>query len=675
MKINRLLFYFAVMAVPLAGISAQVKVQWASELIGFSSELKPSSFGAKEVLGSPSVQPERGQTTCAWATLKPDGELDDFIEVGFAEPQQVSQILVNEPMNPGAIFEIYLYDTNGKKYKVLQQVPKPIMPKDKNGRLFRYNIAQTPYLVKKLRLVLMSQNVPGYNLIDAIGISSDTGAYEVKIETIKDADLVSSPENLGPGVNSSGAELAPLISSDGRMLYFTRVKHPKNVGNPETQDIWYAYIDSTNNFGTAYNVGEPVNNARNNALCAVLPDGQTLMLMNKYLPDGSSENGISISLRTESGWSFPSPIEVEDFYNEHRTGEYALGSDGKTILMAVQRQDAIGEKDIYVSFKKEDGSWAAPMNLGPEINTGDSEIAPFLAADGRTVYFSTGGYPGYGGQDMFVSRRLDDSWKKWSKPLNLGPKLNTSGFDAYYSLPASGNYAYFTSTQSKVGNSDIFRVKLPESAKPEPVVLIRGRVLNAKTNDPLGATIAYESLTSGKQLGTARSHPTTGEYSIVLPSRDVYGFLAEHKGFLSLNENIDLVKINEYKEMRVDLKLTPLEVGAAVRLNNIFFDTNKYNLKPQDELELKRVVKMLQAYPNMQIEISGHTDNVGADQSNLTLSSNRAKAVTDYLVAKGVAKNRLQSIGLGKTKPVSDNKTEEGRAYNRRIEMKVLKVE
>ncbi len=675
MKINRLLFYFAVMAVPLAGISAQVKVQWASELIGFSSELKPSSFGAKEVLGSPSVQPERGQTTCAWATLKPDGELDDFIEVGFAEPQQVSQILVNEPMNPGAIFEIYLYDTNGKKYKVLQQVPKPIMPKDKNGRLFRYNIAQTPYQVKKLRLVLMSQNVPGYNLIDAIGISSDTGAYEVKIETIKDADLVSSPENLGPGVNSSGAELAPLISSDGRMLYFTRVKHPKNVGNPETQDIWYAYIDSTNNFGTAYNVGEPVNNARNNALCAVLPDGQTLMLMNKYLPDGSSENGISISLRTESGWSFPSPIEVEDFYNEHRTGEYALGSDGKTILMAVQRQDAIGEKDIYVSFKKEDGSWAAPMNLGPEINTGDSEIAPFLAADGRTVYFSTGGYPGYGGQDMFVSRRLDDSWKKWSKPLNLGPKLNTSGFDAYYSLPASGNYAYFTSTQSKVGNSDIFRVKLPESAKPEPVVLIRGRVLNAKTNDPLGATIAYESLTSGKQLGTARSHPTTGEYSIVLPSRDVYGFLAEHKGFLSLNENIDLVKINEYKEMRVDLKLTPLEVGAAVRLNNIFFDTNKYNLKPQDELELKRVVKMLQAYPNMQIEISGHTDNVGADQSNLTLSSNRAKAVTDYLVAKGVAKNRLQSIGLGKTKPVSDNKTEEGRAYNRRIEMKVLKVE
>jgi flagellar motor protein MotB len=397
--------------------------------------------------------------------------------------------------------------------------------------------------------------------------------------------------------------------------------------------------------------------------------------MNKYLPDGSSENGISISVRTESGWSFPSPIEVEDFYNEHRTGEYALGSDGKTILMAVQRQDAIGEKDIYVSFKKEDGSWAAPMNLGPEINTGDSEIAPFLAADGRTVYFSTGGYPGYGGQDMFVSRRLDDSWKKWSKPLNLGPKLNTTGFDAYYSLPASGDYAYFTSTQSKVGNSDIFRVKLPKSAKPEPVVLIRGRVLNAKTNDPLGATITYESLTSGKQLGTARSHPTTGEYSIVLPSRDVYGFLAEHKGFLSLNENIDLVKINEYKEMRVDLKLTPLEVGAAVRLNNIFFDTNKYNLKPEDELELKRVVKMLQAYPNMQIEISGHTDNIGADQSNLTLSSNRAKAVTDYLVAKGVAKNRLQAIGLGKTKPVSDNKTEEGRANNRRIEMKILKVE
>jgi OmpA-OmpF porin, OOP family len=652
------------------------KVQWASELISFSSEFSPNINSAKQALGPPSVFPDKGSTPCAWTVVNIKSEKDDYIEVAFAEAQHVQQIFIAEPMNPGAVFEIYLYSTDSKKYKVFQQVPKPIMPKDKGGRLFNVKIDRTPYAVSKLRLVIMGQNVPGHNLIDAIGVADDTLPYEIRIETIENADMVGQPENLGEGVNSTGAELAPQISPDGQFLFFTRQYHPENIGNSQTQDVWFAQSSGDGIFGKAQNIGEPINNARNNALCAVTPDGQTLVLMNKYFPDGQMENGVSMSHRTSNGWSFPVALEIKNFYNEAKTGEYFLGADAKTILMTVKRSESIGEKDIFVSFKNQDGTWTEPLNLGPDINTADSEISPYLASDGKTIYFSTAGYPGYGSADMFMSRRLDSSWTKWSKPLNLGPKLNTTGFDAYYSVPASGDYAYFSSTgNGSVGRNDIFRAKLPESARPEPVVLIKGVVFNAKTNEPLEAAVRIESLKDGKELGIAKSNPTTGAYSIVLPAGLAYGFLAEKQRFLSKSENLDLTDIKTYKEIKVDLFLTPLEEGASIRLNNIFFDYNKFNIKSENFPELNRVVEMLNQYPNMQIEISGHTDNIGSDQINLQLSNNRAGAVTDYLVNKGIVKSRIKSVGKGKLQPVADNSNEEGRALNRRIEMKIIKLE
>ncbi len=194
----------------------------------------------------------------------------------------------------------------------------------------------------------------------------------------------------------------------------------------------------------------------------------------------------------------------------------------------------------------------------------------------------------------------------------MGPKLNSNTFDAYYSIPASGNYAYFTSSANSFGKSDIFRVELPVSAKPDPVILIKGRIYNAKTEEPLEAFVSIESINKGVEVGIARSN-THGEYSIVLPKGDVYGFLGYKMGFLSISQNLDLKDINGYEEIVVDLKLTPLEEGAIIRLNNLFFDYNKYDIKPENELELKRVLSLMKQYPAMEIEISGHTDNIGSD--------------------------------------------------------------
>ncbi len=668
------MFRLVILFVQLA-VFANAQVQWADSLVAFSSEYSKTTCSAKEILGPPSVMPQKGSTSCAWSGSKPESEMVDYVELSYKTPQQVQQIIVAEPFNPGAVFEIYLYSVEGKKFKVFQQVPKAVMPLDKGGRLFFIKIAKTPYLVNRLRLVMMNQNVPGYNLIDAIGICTDTMAYEVKIETITDADNVTEPENLGPLVNSSAAELAPLISPDGKILYFTRQNHPNNIANPNTQDIWFSKKNEDASFAMAENIGGPINNAQNNALCSVTPDGQTLMLMNKYLPGDKSENGISLSYRTATGWSFPEALEIKDFYNKSKTGEYCLSANTQSILMAIERNDAIGDKDIYVSHKTADGKWSAPFNLGKTINTAESETSPYLAPDGKTLYFATSGFPGYGSMDMFVSRRLDDSWTNWSRPQNLGPKLNSTGFDAYYSIPASGDYAYFSSNKNSKASSDIFRVKLPQSAKPQAVVLIKGKVVNAKTKEPITAAIKFESLTDSTKIGFARSNPTNGEYSIVLPAGTVYGFLAVKDGFLSVGENLNLEKTSEYKELTINLNLTAIETGAFITLNNLFFDFSKFDIKTENLPELKRLLSLLNLYPNMEIEISGHTDNIGTDQANLLLSSNRAKAVADYLFSKGISKNRIKSVGKGKTMPAADNSTEEGRALNRRIEMKIIKVE
>ena len=178
-----------------------------------------------------------------------------------------------------------------------------------------------------------------------------------------------------------------------------------------------------------------------------------------------------------------------------------------------------------------------------------------------------------------MTKRLDDSWTKWAPLVNMGPKLNSPGWDSYFTIPASGDYAYFVSSRSGEGQEDIFRIKLPELAKPDPVALISGQVLNSKTNAPISARITYESLPEGKELGVARSEPVNGDYKIVLPFGKKYGFSAKAKGYYAVSEFVDLTGMKEYGELNKNLYLAPIEVNQIVRLNNIFFESGKSVLK------------------------------------------------------------------------------------------------
>ena len=483
--------------------------------------------------------------------------------------------------------------------------------------------------------------------------------------------------NVDPKVNTVYTEILPKVSPDGRTLYFIRADHPMNyIGSMNSQDVWFADISNGIENATAKKMTTPLNNQRYNSIAGVSPDGNSMIIKGVFNSSGESmgEKGYSITTRTATGWTVPKKCDIEG-YADMTKGMY-IGAywtqDGKSIILSMSESDTDDNQDLYVTHVQEDGTWSRPVKLGSTINTDGDEHSPFLASDGKTLYFSSDREGTLGNNDIWMSKREADSWTKWSEPINLGPEINTENWDAYYTIDAQGKYAYMASSNNSVGKEDIIRIKLKEEVQPDPVVLISGKVFNKKTSEPLDATISYNGLVDGKNYGVARTNPATGEYTIVLPYGINYDFTAGASGFIGISDNLDLTNIGEYKEIKRDLYLVPIEVGATVRLNNIFFETGKAELKSESFSELNRVIKFLQDNPNVKIELSGHTDNVGDKGFNKSLSQKRADAVLAYLTQNGIDASRLVAAGYGMEKPVADNATDEGKALNRRVEFTIL---
>lgn len=524
------------------------------------------------------------------------------------------------------------------------------------------------------------------------------------------------PENLGSAINSDYSELNPVMAPDGKTLYFGRKNHPSNkygTSGSETvagsQDIWYSErIGDV--WSTAKRMPDVLNRDQYNTILSISPDGQTILLKGAYVQGVYETRGFSISKKTLNSWSIPEKLDIPDYEKLSRgKNEYAyLTMDGKALLLAFSEKKNSDRDDLYVSFLN-DGKWTEPKNLGRSINTDHSETTPFLAADGKTLYFSSDRPGGQGSQDIYMSKRLDNSWTNWRTPINLGGPINTEEYDAYYSLSAKGDFAYFLSSKSSLGKKDIFRIaieaepEVPTPAKPvepkteekpvlaqqdvkgsprsvsseqsEAVVLVSGRVLDPQTGKvPDETNISYEDLKTGKTIGIAKPDPKTGLYKLVLPYGVNYGITAKAKGFLPSSINIDLSKLRgRYLELdERDLVMAPIAKGSSMTINNLFFETGKATLTAESDPELKRIVQVMQENATLQIEISGHTDNTGSDELNNKLSQDRADAVKNYLINLGVKSDRIRTKGYGKTKPKADNSTEEGRQMNRRVEFAIL---
>jgi outer membrane protein OmpA-like peptidoglycan-associated protein len=520
-------------------------------------------------------------------------------------------------------------------------------------------------------------------------------------------------EQLGSAINTEFNELNPIISPDDKTLYFVRVSHPSNsFGTKGSQDVWYSEKRDDGNWTIARRMPNTINKYQYNDLFSITPDGNKILISGVY-HNGRRENevGISMCKRTKTGWSEPEQVVIPKF-DDICKGQYltaCLSNDGKTLILAFSEKKNSKEDNLYVCFLGRDGKWSKPESLGPDINTGSTETTPFLASDNYTLYFASDRKEGgLGGTDIWVSKRKDRSWTKWSKPVNMGDKVNTDANEYSFSVAASGEYAYVSTKKNSVGKGDIVRFKLREAKKeepvvagvqtstdrsaeqesldsggtpvdenslaPTPVVIISGRVLDNKTGKPIpDAKIIYKALPNGDE-GEAYTNPLTGEWKIVLPYGAKYSYRAEAREFIGIEKSIDLTQIKEYKEIKNDIiTIAPIEVGVDVPLNNIFFEYAKATLRPDSYPELDRIADTMKENPNLVIEIQGHTDNVGSNESNLKLSQDRAEAVRKYLLSKKIQTARVTSVGYGETKPVATNDTEEGRAQNRRVQLAIVR--
>lgn len=510
-------------------------------------------------------------------------------------------------------------------------------------------------------------------------------------------------ENLGNRVNSEYNEINPVISPDGQTIYYARISHPQNThGDKGSQDIWYAEMQPDKQWSVAKRMAAPLNKDDYNSAYSITPDGNTMLIKGAYNNGNYETRGFSLTKRTAGGWAAPQKMNVVG-YESLSKGQFDCGflsADGKVLLMAFSEKKNSKEDDIYVSFRQKDNSWSKPVSIGLDVNTKFTETTPFLAPDGATLYFSSDREGGRGSNDIYVCKRVDKTWKRWSKPQNVGADINTDGYDAYYSVAASGEFAYMTTFKETLGKGDIVRVKLiddnPPStlaggkpaqagsgadtvnpnaiARPDPVALISGKVIDQRTGKPIAARITYQTLPDGAEVGEANSDPTTGEYKIVLPYGQKYSIRVIAPNFIGEGDNIDLTQTKGYQEIKgKELKLVAIEVGRAVRLNNVFFDVNKAELRSESSPELDRIVIVLNDNPKMVIELGGHTDNSGSNELNVKLSQDRADSVREYLIGKGIEPDRVASKGFGETKPVATNDTEEGKQQNRRVEFIIVK--
>lgn len=491
--------------------------------------------------------------------------------------------------------------------------------------------------------------------------------YANFLKVLEREDKIVVPKKLSSNINSqSGHEYSPVISADGEHLYFAGMSRGDNIGG---EDIYLS--EMKNGVWQPAKPIDAINTKDGNEAPEALSVDETVIIL--YY-----NGNILWSQQIPGGWS--DPKLVKGINTEKWEGDAVLSSDGNAIVFAsagwskegiqFEKRFPKDEFDLYVSVKTGRDTWSKPINLGTTINTPYCDRYPYLHPDMKTLYFSSQGHGGLGNNDVYRSVRLSDtSWTLWSEPENLGKYINTTDNDNGYKITTDGSKAYFS---IKDGDIDLYTIDLPNELKPEFVALVKGTITDDHGNF-LEAKIELENLETGGSLGTFFSSPVTGNYVMILPLGKNYGYFVSKEGYFPSSDNLDLRNKNEQIEVRKDFQLHSIKDLVAsktyITIKNIFFEVDKAVLQSQSHSELQRLLDILKEYPNLSIEIAGHTDNTGTDAHNMDLSDRRASAVKQYLKNNGCSESRLFTKGFGATKPIADNASDEGKALNRRVEI------
>ncbi|MFF5381265.1 OmpA family protein [Pedobacter suwonensis] len=473
------------------------------------------------------------------------------------------------------------------------------------------------------------------------------------------------PVNLGEGVNTPDAEYFPAITADGETLVFTRQVN----GN---EDFWTAQFKN-NAWGLATPLSNKINTEKyNEGAQTISPDGKYLFFTGCNRPDGLGRCDIYVSHREGKDWGEPYNVG-QPVNSEFWESQPAISPDGRTLYFISNRPGGFGGYDIWKSTITDDAKWGPAINLGPEINTPFDENTPFLHVDGKTLYFSSNGWPGFGNKDIYFSRLGNND--QWQRPVNIGYPINSFEDESGLIVSADGNLGLFSSNlKGGYGMQDIYSFGIPETARPLKVSYVKGIVRDRDTKKTIESNVQVIDLKTNKTVFDDYTDPETGQFLAVMPIGSNYLFNVNAEGYLFYSENFELKSGDINKPYQIEVYIEKIKQGGNVTLKNIFFDTNKFNLLPASILELDLLIDFLHQNEHIQIEIQGHTDNVGDDQLNEKLSFNRANAVYEYLVKNSIDSKRLTFKGFGASKPLADNKTEAGRKINRRTSFVITKI-
>ena len=485
------------------------------------------------------------------------------------------------------------------------------------------------------------------------------------------------PVNMGPGVNTEFDEYYPCITADEQTLLFTRLIADEGAYMGMQEDFFLSRNEG-DKWGPAQPVKE-INTKQNEGAPTLSADGEMLIFTACETADGSwggDRQGIGscdlfYSTRTGNGWTPPQNMGAVN--SGTWESQPSFSASGRTLYFVRGKRTAGGirEQDIYFSNLDHNNRWSPPQKVPGRINTIFEEESVMIHPDGQTLYFSSNGHTGMGGLDIFMSRMLPNG--DWDVPVNLGYPINTFTDENSLQVTADGDLALFASErEGGFGGLDLSQFKLYARAQPTPVTYVKGTVSDKLSFKKLEAHLELIDLETGKLMIESYSNQGTGDFLLCIPSGKDYALNVNKEAYLFHSENFSLKNYQSLEPYKLDIQLQKLRPGATIVLNNVFFETSKWDLMTISQTELNKLVDLLKANPTKKIEISGHTDNVGSDDANMTLSNNRANSVVEYLTKHGIPAAQLTSKGYGETSPIATNETEEGRAKNRRTEFKIL---
>ncbi len=529
---------------------------------------------------------------------------------------------------------------------------------------YSINLAGAGRFAEAKSAVQKFRNIPGLDPRSMKAGDYRLGTYDFALKVQQqhpDYSTAFHPINLGDSINSPRSEYYPSFTINDSILVFTR------RGDGIREDF-ISSVKKDSIYHKAGLLAGSLNERPAKGGLIISQDGEWLIFAGNFGAEGFGDFDLYICYATTTGWSEPFNLG-ENINTDFWESSPSLSPDKQTLYFSSNRPGGFGGKDLYYSQRQPNGRWGPAENMGADFNTSADELAPFIHADNQTFFFTSGGQPGYGGSDIYVTRKGPGG--KWSMPENLGYPINTIDDEGSLSVAADGKTAYFASFRSDSrGGLDLYRFELPSNLRPLRTLWVRGQVQDATTKKGLPSAIELKNITTVEVLQNVVTDET-GNYLVTLPIGSDYTFTVNRKGYLFYSDKFMLATPSADSIYEKNILLQPIAMNTAVELKDILFETNSFKLNPASFIELDKLLQLMRDNPSLKVRINGHTDNVGKPADNLLLSTNRAKSVVDFLISKGVVRERLTYKGFGSTKPVADNSNEAGRAKNRRTELEV----